>query len=112
MAYVIDREGNKYQIDAETKFGISKCAILSDDMTLWKVFLLNLYQCDTDHVNEPELIKQIRFLDEPPTKEQMIYRMSEAGLSRYDIVTIEEGYMLDFDDFFGSEKCEHFPIKE
>ena len=75
--------------------------------------ILNLYKSkDYGNKNDIELISQIVYWDKEPTHEQILFRMSEAGLSRYDVVTIEQGYTIDFNDFPGCEEVEHFPVNE
>lgn len=97
MAFIVDGHGKRVNVDIDMRFISEKAVIFDDNAILRDVYILNLYEGKTFTNNkEPELIKQVEIWDKEPTKEKIMYEMSQAGLSRYGIATIEHGYMLDF----------------
>jgi hypothetical protein len=103
MAFIINSYGEKVNVDMEVNRFSNNCVLYSDNAGLREVYILNLYrgkygtyERETHEYNEIDLVKQMEFWDKPPTKEEIMYEMWKTGLSRYDIATIEKGYMLDW----------------
>lgn len=100
MSFIINKNGERVHVDMEVDWFSQNCALYHDDSDLRKCYLLNLYQGKhggaAGNEDAPILIKQIELWDEKPSKDKIMAEMWKAGLSRYDLVTIEEGYMLDW----------------
>jgi len=101
MAFIINKRGERVNVDMEVEWFSSSCALYADDAELQEYYLLNLYKgkhgqgySDED---APTLIKQIEFSEEP-TKDRIMAEMWKHGLSRYDVATIEKGYRLDWNE--------------
>lgn len=97
MAFIINHKGERVHVNMEVSRFSQTCPLYADDAELKEYFILNLYKGKRpwNGDNECELIKQIELWKEP-TKEEIMYKMWENGLSRYDFVTIERGYILDW----------------
>jgi hypothetical protein len=103
MAIIFDKCGKKIHVELETDWFSRNCPLYADGVGLRKCYILNLYKGKTsqEYKNDdgrsiPNLEIQIEYWDNPPTEEQIMYKMWKNGLSRYDIATIEQGYMLDW----------------
>lgn len=99
MAFIINNRGEKVHVDMEIDWFSQKCALYADGAELINYYILNLYEgTEMRNKEQPELIVQIEYRNEPPTKNEIMYQMWKHGLSRFDIATIESGYMLDWKD--------------
>lgn len=98
MPFIINKYGEKVHVDVDVDWFLQKCALYADGAELKDVWILNLYKgIFTTHDKEPELVKQIQ-LHKEPLKEQVMYYLHQEGLGRYDIATVEKGYMLDWEE--------------
>lgn len=103
MAFIYNSKGEKVQIDIDQEWFSQPCVVFAEGAGVRDCYILNLYKGAVKNniegnSKEPELIKQIEFWDNLPNKNKIMYEMWKAGLSRYDIATIEKGYMLDWKD--------------
>jgi hypothetical protein len=104
MAFIITCDGKRVSVDTELNTFSRNCVLYADDAHLRKCYILNLYKgrhgCGLPGAtaNYPELIGQKEYWDNPPTHDEIMYQMWHHGLSRYDLATIEEGYILDWKD--------------
>lgn len=104
MAFLLNKRGEKVHVECDSEWYSQDVVLYSDNAGVRNIYILNLYKGNSGSLlggqndGECELIKQIEYWDEPPTKEQIMFKMNENGLSRYDFATIESGYMLDWED--------------
>ena len=99
MAFIINKKGERVNVDMEVDWFSANCVLYADGASLQEYYVLNLYKGRRGCVDEnaPILIKQIE-LGKEPTKDKIMAEMWEHGLSRYDFATVEKGYVLDWED--------------
>jgi hypothetical protein len=98
MAFIINGAGKRVEVDMEVDYFAQSCVLYADDAELIECYILNLYKGKenmAERTSEPELIKQIE-LSKLPTKDEIMHYMWKNGLSRFDIATIEKGFILDW----------------
>jgi hypothetical protein len=98
MPFIINARGERVTVDIEADWFSQGCVLYADDVELKDYYILNLYKGNdnvSERRSEPELIKQIE-LSKLPTKDEIMHYMWKNGLSRYDIATIEKGFILDW----------------
>lgn len=97
MAFMLNKRGERVQVDMEVDWFSQSIVLYDDSAELKDCYILNLYKRETSaDADQPELIKQKVYKDSPPTKEQVMYEMWKSELSRWDIATIEKGFILDW----------------
>lgn len=99
MAFMINNKGERVNVDMEVDRFSQNCVLYADDVQLLDYYILNLYKGKenmAERTGEPELIMQIE-LSQLPTKDEIMNYMWKNGLSRFDVATIEKGYILDWD---------------
>ncbi len=96
MAFIINKRGERVQVDMEVDWYSQNCVLYADDAGLKPCYILNLYKHHDG--SEIELVKQVVFRDNPPDQDHIMVEMWKSGLSRFDLVTIETGYELDWSD--------------
>lgn len=103
-AFVVTREGKKLPVDTSS-ISDEECiriqqnvGLYPDDTTLEPVWILELnkLKATVDFRNgfELEWVKDIVYYHEP-TKEEILYAMSQYGLSMSDIVIVRKGYEIE-----------------
>ena len=98
MSFIINKRGERVNVDMDVDWFSQTVPIYADDAELFEHYLVNLYKNDNlSGGNSLELIKQEEF-KKYPTKDEIMYVMWKNGLSRYDVVTIEKGFVLDWND--------------
>jgi hypothetical protein len=97
MAYIIDKNGSKIEIDIDVHAAQSITIYGSDVDFTEDVFMLNLYSGGESLKTSSELIAQIRMYHEP-TKEEILYWFSKNNLGNTDFYTIEKGKMLTWNN--------------
>jgi hypothetical protein len=73
--------------------------LYTDDTTLQEIWILQLCKDKMGFDSRPmelELVKEIKFYHEP-TKEEILWAMSEYGLTRYDVANVYKAMQLDMD---------------
>lgn len=97
MSFVINKKGERVNVDMDVDWFSQECVLYADDADLVEYYILNLYKVNDMGVpnDELELVKQIK-KRRLPSKDEIMYDMWANGLSRYDIVTIEKGFRLDW----------------
>ena len=100
MAILINKSGKKTQIDSIELDRIAEIGVLVEENTILKtIYILSLFKrenTNSKRLDDMELVVQIGYETTPPSKEQIMYELVSRGLSRFDIATVEQGYMLDF----------------
>ena len=109
--FVVTREGYRLPVDTSSipdnrRYDFQQSVGLYDDSVILKpIWLVQLQK--SNHLEqrqfELEFIKELKYEHEP-TQEELLYLMSEYGLSRFDVVTIQKGYELDIK----FEDCEEY----
>lgn len=92
MAYLIDKNGNKINIDLDVNT-CRQVKIFNDELEFEDIYILNLYRNNGSHKSDFELVEQIRFLHFP-TKEEVLYWFQQNELGCMDFYTIEKGKTL------------------
>jgi len=97
VSFVINKKGERVNVDMDVDWFSQECVLYADDADLVEYYILNLYKVNDMGVpnDELELVKQIK-KRRLPSKDEIMYDMWANGLSRYDIVTIEKGFRLDW----------------
>ena len=97
MSFVINKKGERVNVDMDVDWFSQECVLYADDADLVEYYILNLYKVNDMGVpnDELELVKQIK-KRRLTSKDEIMYDMWANGLSRYDIVTIEKGFRLDW----------------
>lgn len=98
MPFIINARGERVTVDIESDWFIQDCVLYADDVELKEYYILNLYkgmENITERRAEPELINQIEF-NHLPKKDEIMHYMWKNGLSRFDVATIEKGFILDW----------------
>lgn len=111
--YAVTRDGKKLPIDdsgidydKEYVPFIDNIGVFTDNTILRPIWLVTVQKVK-DNLMRPRFIDKEKYefaaeykYDHKPTKEELLYVLSVNGCSRYDVVTIDEGFELDeeYDD--------------
>lgn len=93
MAYIIDQNGNRVEVDIPCHPSRS-VRIYADNLNFNNdIYLLNLYRMGDSIRTSHELVEQVRLSCEP-TKEDILYWFSYYDMGNMDFYTIEKGKIL------------------
>lgn len=101
--YVVTASGQKLPVDdSSIKWGDylpfqQSVGLYTEDTVLKEVWVLQLFKVDDPFDSkkfELDFIKDLKY-EHKPTKEDILYAMSQNGLSRFDIATYYKAYELD-----------------
>lgn len=110
--YIVTKGGHKLSvddssIDYENEFlpFTQNVGMYSDATVLKPVWLIQIQKDNSfgktglKGKTDLEFVAEYKYYHKP-TQEEILYRMSENGCTRYDIVTVEKGFELDeeYDD--------------
>ena len=94
---LITRTGDRIKVDYDGEFCYEKCAVISDDVYLKDVWILELSTGNhrTGENFEMEFVKEIPFNHEP-NRDEILRSMVTNGLNIYnDIAIVRHGYTID-----------------
>jgi hypothetical protein len=98
MGYVINKNGEKIEVNNPEGWCAESVVLVNDDTILVDKYIINLFKKEMwdNSKSESEFIKEI-VLNKEPTNEQIIFYLCQNGLNRYSgYATIEKIKTLDF----------------
>jgi hypothetical protein len=97
MGYIINKEGQRIQVDNPDGWCAENVVIINDDTILVDKWAVDLYKRDMwANSDESNFVKEIMF-DKEPTDEQLIFHMSQNGINRASgYVSVQKVKALDY----------------
>lgn len=84
MAYIINKEGKRIDVQLEADWITENVTLVDDNARLVDRYLIEIYKKNLyEKVHESEFITEV-LLEHEPTDEEILYYMVQNGVSRYN----------------------------